>query len=244
MTCHMSFTCLNFAQTFEVHCEEVDKEAQSKGNFDKIPEQVISSIILHKGRCIEHTAEEGWSQFLEHALPWPQPGDEGSGFSLCEPTLRRYQRTASVKIQLSQRMLCEKVVGLVKAGRDGVAGLLELRVAMKEVAMKFPPEDVAEAMDTNSFLTFLNETLDVLDAVGSLSGELEPGMVEASVVRKVYSKAKGQSNSLCAVVTAALATSSMWQAGFWLWALGPRALASGNRVLSQQHQSPVTSGFI
>ena len=59
--------------------------------------------------------------------------------------------------------MCEKMVGLVKAGRDGVAGLLELRNAMKHTAqsLKFPEE--TEPVDANAYMNYLNELLDVLD---------------------------------------------------------------------------------
>lgn len=209
---------MNFSHIFEVHCEEVDKAARTNGTFDKIPENVLGSIVLHKARCLDQTADGGWSSFLDHSLPWPQAGDEGVRFSLTEPTLRRFPKGNQVKIQLSQRIMCEKLVWLIKAGRDGVGVLLNLRVALKGIAidLKFPEE--TEATDQNAFLTYMNELQDVLDAIASISGELEPGTVDSAVVRRAYTKAKGQGqSSLFGVVTAALATSVVWQARLWFF---------------------------
>ncbi len=208
----------DFVQVFtfsilQVHADAVEAYAHKTNTFDQVPDSVVVSLLHHKAREVAMDAD-AYAKILCPWFPVTQQGQdstEAAGLKLSDPTLHALQKPISHKLKISERLINERIVHLIRAGSDGqkeMLGFLQCLVIF--VLESSLPQDLP-AQESSSIQRFRNELKEIVDGIRCINGALAPGEVDSSVVKRLMNNAKANNLGMSGIVVAAMQASNLWQ---------------------------------
>ena len=194
----------------QVHCDAVEEALTKQGvSLTSVPETVVVNLNQAKARAIINLAA-----FLDHVKPWPEDLDNPPQFSLkgcsCQAMA---SKPAASRVRMAERSISERLIACMKVNKDeGVQGVIELAQGLQSHIGQADLSEKLSDEDRKIFGDFQDEIVIVAQSFMAIAGQVSPGTVESAVVKKMQSRAKTKTSSMSAVVTAAMSTSTLWQA--------------------------------
>lgn len=195
----------------QVHAALVEDFARRTNTFDKVPDSVVVSLLHHKAREIAADADA----YTKLLCAWP-PVEAGevpvaAVLKLSDPTLHVVEKPMSHKLKISERLVNERIVHLIRAGSDGQKDMFCFLQCLIAIVLESPLPSDLSVEDSSCIQKFRGEVKEIVDAIRCISGAVSPGQVDSAVVKRLMSNAKANNLSMSGVVAAAMQTSNLWQ---------------------------------
>lgn len=150
--------------------------------------------------------------FLDHVKPWPEDLDNPPQFSLKGCSCQGMPSSAASRVRMAERSIAERLIAGMKVKDEGVQQVIELAQGLQSHIGQADLSEKLSDEDRKIFGDFQDEIVIVAQSFMAIAGQVSPGTVESAVVKKMQSRAKTKTSSMSAVVTAAMSTSTLWQA--------------------------------
>ena len=153
----------------QVHANAVEAYARQTNTFDQVPDSVVVSLLHHKAREVAMDADT----YTKILCPWPPVTQQGqdsteAALKLSDPTLHALQKPVSHKLKISERLINERIVHLIRAGSDGQKEMLGF-VLESSLPQDLKPEE------SSCIQRFRNELKEIVDGIRCINGALAPG---------------------------------------------------------------------
>lgn len=199
----------------QVHAGVVEEFAHRMNTFDKVPDAVVVSLLHHKAREIAADADA----YTKLLCAWPVTQAEAGGevpvapavLKLSDPTLHAVSKPMAHRLKISERLVNERIVHLIRAGSDGQKDMLFFVQCLIAIVLESPLPSDLSVEDSSCIQKFRGEVKEIVDAIRCISGAVSPGQVDSAVVKRLMNNAKANNLSMSGVVSAAMQASNLWQ---------------------------------
>lgn len=177
---------------------------------DKIPENIYINLINRFAReaprpfraaeaaeAAEEAAKDKdqdqnqddnkWSDFFLLLLPWKLHSDGAETLTLIQPAVRFLIERAKMPdelVRISDRCLAEKMVGIIKSGRDSRDALVTFSVKFLDFLLSHNPSDGHES-GHKAFSSWRTQCIDLVTAILAIAGAGLPGRTSAKTVHRL-----------------------------------------------------------